>query len=103
MPRFMVSWEANPSAWPTDPKQILAILEGATSGGDQLLKAGAAKELGWFTPQKGYGIFEADSKARVLGMVQGFFPYYTQDVREIVPWESAKQAFLDSARQAATG
>ena len=34
-------------------------------------------------------------------MVQGFFPYYSQDVREVVPWESAKQAILDSARQAA--
>ena len=101
MPRYMVSWKANPSAWPTDPKQALAVLEGAFGGGDQLLKAGAAKELCWFTPQEGYGIFEADSKASVLGMVQGFFPYYSQDVREVVPWDSAKQAILDSARQAA--
>jgi hypothetical protein len=29
-------------------------------------------------------------------------PYYTQDVREIVPWEMGKKAILDSARQAAS-
>jgi hypothetical protein len=101
MARYMVTWKANPSAWPTEPKQVLDALEGATGGGDQLLAAGAIKELGWFTPQEGYGIFEADSKESILGMVQGFFPYYTQDVREIVPWEAGKQAILDSARQAA--
>ena len=101
MPRYMVTWKANPSAWPTDPKQTLAVLEGVFGGADQLLKAGAAKELNWFTPQEGYGIFETDSKASVLGMVQGFFPCYGQDIREVVPWESAKQAILDSARQAA--
>jgi hypothetical protein len=97
----MVSWKANPSAWPTDPKQTLTVIEGAIAGGDQLIKAGAAKELNWFTPQEGHGIFEAASKASLLGMVQGFFPYYSQDVREVVSWDSAKKAILDSARQAA--
>jgi len=102
MSSYMVLWRANPSAWPTDPKQALAVLEAATGGGDQLLKAGAAKEQGWFTAQEGYAMFEADSKDSVLGMVQGFFPYYTQDVREIVPWEAGKKAILDNARQAAS-
>lgn len=100
MPRYLVNWEANPSAWPTDPKQVLAVLEAVFGGGDQLLE-GAAEEISWLTPQEGYAIIEADSKATVLGMVQGFFPYYNQDVREAVPWGSAKQAILDSARQAA--
>ena len=101
MSRYMVTWKANPSAWPTDPKQSLTVIEGVIAGGDQLIKAGAAKELNWFTPQEGYGLFEADSKASVLGMVQGFFPYFSQDVREVVSWDSAKKAILDSARQAA--
>jgi len=97
----MVTWKANADVWPTDPKQALAVLEAAVGGGEQLLKGGAAKELNWVTPQEGYGIFETDSKASVLGMVQGFFPYYSQDVREVVSWESATKAILDSARQAA--
>ena len=68
MPNYMVFWKANPSAWPTDAKQALAALEGVTGGGDHLLKAGAIKELGWFTPQAGYAIFEADSKATCLNI-----------------------------------
>ena len=101
MSRYMVLWKANPTAWPTEPKQTLDILKGVTDGGDQLLASGALTELGWFTPQEGYGVFEADSKAAVLAMVQGFFPLYTQDIREIVSWESGKNAILESARQAA--
>ena len=101
MARYLVLYKANPSLWPTDPKQALAVLEGAVAGGDALLAAGALKELGWFTAQDGYGIFEADSKAMVLGMVEPFFPYYTQEILEIVPWDAAKQAILASARQAA--
>jgi len=102
MSRYVVLWRANPSAWPSDQKQVLAVLEGAAAGGDQLLKAGAAKELGWFTVQDGYAIIEADSKDRVLGMMQPFFPYYSQDIYEVVPWENGKQAILASARQAAS-
>jgi hypothetical protein len=102
MPRYMVSWSANPAAWSTDPKEALAALEGATGGGDQLLAGGSLKELGWFTAQDGFAVFEAESKESVLGMVQGFFPYYLMDVREIVPWEAGKQAVLESARRAAS-
>jgi len=101
MPRYMVLYKANPSAWPTDPKQAFAVLEGAIAGGDQLLKAGALKEVGWFTAQEGYAIFEADSKDKVLGMVNPFFPYYSQEIHEIVSWEKGKKELLASARMAA--
>ena len=102
MARYLVLFSANPAVWPTDPKQALAVLEGATAGGDHLLRSGGVKELGWFTAQNGYALFEADSKDKVLGMVQPFFPFYEQDIREIVSWEQGKQAILASARQAAS-
>ena len=101
MSRYLVLWKANPSAWPTDPKQLADILDGVTGAGSAMLASGAIAELGWLTPQEGYAVFEADSKAAVLGMVQGFFPLYTQDIHEIVPWEEGRTAILDSARQAA--
>ena len=41
MSRYMVSWKANPSAWPTDPKQALTVIEGAIAGGDQLIMKAA--------------------------------------------------------------
>src|SRR6476646_4947236 len=97
MPRYMVLWNAQVSAWPTDRKQVLTVLEGAVGGGDQLLKAGPMKGLGWFTPQKGYAVCESDSKAHVLGMLQAFCPYYDYDVHEMVPWEDGKRAMLESA------
>ena len=100
MPRYLIPWKANASAWPTDPKQILAILEGAVAGGEQLIKSGGV-EINWLGPQEGFAIIEAASKEVAMGMVQGFFPFYTRDVREFVPWEAGKKAILDSARQTA--
>src|SRR5881628_966087 len=70
VPRYLVLYRANPSVWPTDAKKALAVWEGTIAGGDHLLKTGALKEVGWFTPQEGYAIFESDSKEKVLGMVQ---------------------------------
>ncbi len=71
------------------------------AGGDQLLKMGSLKEVGWFGSQEGYAIFETDSKEKVLGMVSPFFPYYTQEIHEIVSWDKAKEALLSSARRVA--
>ena len=102
MARYLVLWSANPAAWPTDPKQSLAVLEGAAAGGDHLLRSGGAKEIGWLTAQSGYAIFDADSKDKVLGMVQPFYPFYQQEILEVVSWEEGKQALLASARQAAS-
>jgi hypothetical protein len=102
MASYLILWSANPAAWPTDPKQALAVLEGATAGGDMLLKAGALRELGWLSTEDGYAIADADSKDVVLGLIQPFFPMFTQKISEIVSWEKGKKAMLDSARQAAS-
>ena len=100
MNRYLVLYRANASVWPVDPKQGLAVLEAVFAGGDELLRTGAT-EISWFTAQEGYAIFEADSKDTVLAMIQPFFPFYSQDVHEIVPWDQAKNAMLERARQAA--
>ena len=100
MPRYLVLYRANPASWPTDPKQVLAQLERVVAGTNYLFKEGALKEVGWFTPQEGYAIFEAGSKEKVLELVQPFFPYYSQDIREIVSWEKGAQAILAGARAA---
>ncbi len=100
--KFMVLWQANAALWPTDPKQTLAVIEAATGAASEMIKAGLIKEQGWFTPQEGYGIFESDSKATILGLVQGFFPYFNQEIREIVPWDEGVKAIVESARQNAS-
>src|SRR5436190_20347519 len=96
MSRYLVLYRANASVWPVDSKQSLAVVEGVLAGGDELLRTGVATEIGWFTAQEGYAIFEADSKDTVLGMLQPFFPHYSQDVHEIVSWDRAKNAILES-------
>jgi hypothetical protein len=102
MSRYLVLWKANASVWPTDPKSMLAVLEAAAGGADQLRKSGAITDIGWLTTEEGCAIFEADSKADVLGMLQGFSPYYSQSVQEIAPWEAGMKSMLESARQAAS-
>jgi hypothetical protein len=102
MSKYMILYKAIPSAWPTDPKQVLAIWEGVISGSDQLFKEGQLKEVGWFTNTEGYAIVESDSKDKVLGIVNHFFPFYSQEIHEIVPWEKAKEALLASARMNAS-
>jgi hypothetical protein len=102
MSKYLVLWKANPATWPTDPKQALTSYQGATGGGDQLLKSGVAKEIGWLTNADGYAIFEADSKDKVLQALTPFHPLFTQTVQEIVPWEKGKEAILAGARMAAS-
>ena len=102
MPKYMALYKANPSSWPSDPKQVLTIIQGVVAGADQLFKMGALKEVGWFSPQEGYAIFEAESKDKVMEMVAGFFPLYSQEIREIVSWEKGKQALLAAAKMAAS-
>ena len=102
MARYLVLWKANAAAWPSDPQGVLTMWQAATSGGDHLLSTGALKELAWLTADEGFAIFEAESKAAVMGMIQPFFPHFSQDIREIVPWGDGKQAILASARQAAS-
>ena len=102
MATYMVLWKANPTAWPTDPKQTLQIIETVSGGADMLIKSGAIKELGWFSAESGYGIIEAPSKDVVIGIAQPFFPLYTNEIHEIVPWEAGVQAMVNSARMAAS-
>lgn len=103
MPRYLVTWKANAAAWPADPKQTLAILEMALGGGTQLRDSGMAKDIGMITAQDGFAIFEADSKATLIGAIQGFFPFYSQEVHEITEWDAGAKAILDNARQNAGG
>ena len=98
----MILFKANPTAWPSDPKQILAIWEGTMAGSDQLFKEGQLKEVGWFTNTEGYAVVESDSKDKVLEIVNHFFPFFSQEIHEIVPWERAKEALLTSARMDAS-
>ena len=74
MPRYIVHFNTNPSAWPSDPAQVLATWEAVMAGGSQLLEQGLFDEIGWVGNLEGYGLVEAESKASVIGLVNDSFP-----------------------------
>jgi hypothetical protein len=83
-------------------KQVLNLWQGVAAGADQLLKAGIAKEIGFFSEVEGYAIVEADSREKVMGAIAPFHPLFTQEIREMIPWERGRDAVLAGLRQAAT-
>jgi len=99
----MVTWKANGSVWPTDPKQKLAIIEMAMAGGNQLREMGMIKDIGWFSAQEGFAILEADSKAAAIGATSAFTPLFDQQLHEIAEWDAANNSMLETARQLASG
>jgi hypothetical protein len=97
---YQIHFKANPALWPTDPKEKLAISEGAFQGADDLLAAGAMQEVCWVSASEGYARVEASSAAGALAICAMFFPMFTQEIQELVPWNVAKEAILGAVRQA---
>ena len=102
MSRYMVLFKGNASVWPTDPKQALAVTEKVQAGADYLLKSGVLQEIGMFTATDGYGIVQADSKEKVLEVIAPFYPLFSQEIHEIVPWDKAKDGIIKGLRAAAS-
>ncbi len=100
MPRYMVNFKANPSAWPSDLKQGLAITEKIAAASQQLVSSGTVKEVGNFSESEGFAIIEADSKAKVMEITAPFFPLYSNEIREIVSLEEGNAAVLKGLRAA---
>ena len=97
---YQIHFKANPALWPTGPKEKLAISEGAFQGADDLLAAGAMQEVCWVSASEGYARVEANSAAGALAICAMFFPMFTQEIQELVPWNVAKEAILGAVRQA---
>jgi hypothetical protein len=101
MPKYIVHYEVNPSGWPSDPSEVLAMWEGALAGANQMLEQGLFEDISWVSNLEGYAVAEADSKAAVMRMVAAFFPLFTQDVMELTPHAEASAAILAGAKMAA--
>jgi len=101
MPKYIVHYKVNPSGWPSDPSEVLAMWEGALAGAKQMQEQGLFEEINWVSNLEGYAVTEADSKAAVIGRVAAFFPLFTQDVMELTPHAEASEAILAGAKMAA--
>ena len=97
---YQIHFKANPVLWPKDPKERLDYTEAMFQGADELIKAGVMQEVAWVSSSEGYARVESDSAAGALAVCAMFFPMYTQDVQELVPWDVAKDAIVRAVRQA---
>ena len=100
MATYQIHFKANPALWPTGPKEKLAISEGVFQGADDLLAMGAMQEVCWVSASERYARVEANSAAGALAVCAMFFPMFTQEIQELVPWNVAKKAILGAVRQA---
>ena len=93
MSRYLVSWEANSSRWPTDQKEIASMVEQFTGMTKQNLKEGKMTSFGEFVGGgKGYAIVEGNA-ADVYKDLMKAFPYFTFEVKEVITVEEVAEAF----------
>ena len=101
MSTYQIHFKANPALWPSDPKENLAVWEKATAGGEAMVASGAMHDLCLVTASEGYCRVTADSATAALSICATFFPMFTQEIQELVPWNIAKDTVLKAVRQAA--
>jgi len=95
MPHYITHFTCNPDAWPTDHEKAVALWEAMVGDADKLVKQdGPVKFTGWISNTEGYSLLEAGSKAEVIGMCARFWPFFHNDVMEIVPTSEAGRSVL---------
>ncbi len=100
MAKYIIRFQANPDAWPTDPAEVLKAWEGVVVGGTALLESGTLAEINYTSNLAGYAIMEATSKEAAIGLATPFFPLFNQEIDEAVPWAEATAAILGAAKAA---
>lgn len=103
MAKYVIRFQANPESWPTDPVERLALWEQVIAGAQGLLDSGTLSEINFTSNMADYTTLEAPSKAAPTSVAADFFPLFSQQVDEILPWDEAKAALLAGAKSAAGG
>ena len=84
-----------------DPVERLALWEGVIAGAEALLESGTLSEINFTSNMAGYTTLDAPSKEAAIEVGAAFFPLFSQEIDEVVPWVEAKAALLAGARSAA--
>lgn len=100
MPMYLCHYTCNPAAWPVDRKKEIEVWTSMVKDADMLAEGeGPVKFNGWITNTEGYALVEAKSKKEVILLCARFWPYFHNDIREIVPAHEAGEAILAGATQ----
>ena len=87
MPLYQLHYKANPTLWPSDPKENLEMWEESTHAAEALLESGSLHDLHLVTPTEGYARLTAESKTTALAIAASFFPMFTNEIVELIPLE----------------
>ena len=67
-----------------------------------LVEAGTLQAPDYISNTEGYVRVDADSKSAAIAVAAPFFPNWSVEIDELVPWAQAKEAILGAVRQAAS-
>jgi hypothetical protein len=100
VPHYINHFTCDPSAWPNDHAGEIEIWKKMVGDADQLVEEDSPVIFtGWISNTEGYVLLEADTKAEVIGVCARFWPYFHNDIMEIVPTAEAGPAILAGATE----
>ena len=98
MPMYLTHFKCEPSAWPTDHEEQVKIWGTMVKDAEQMVKdESAVKFTGWINNTEGYSLLEAESKTEAIGLCAQFWPYFHNEIMELVPTSEAGPAVLAGA------
>ena len=91
MGKYLVLWHRVSTAIPTDPEEHSKISKMIATSLDNWIKKGEIKEHGHFLDgASGYTIWEVEAE-ELLKNYTLFYPYYENEVHEIIPFKKSKE------------
>jgi len=93
MAKYFMTWEADESLWPTDPKELNALVSKLSEMVKQDMKEGKTSDWGIFVGgDKGYAISEGNALDLYKGL-QRFHPYINFMVHEVLSIDEVSEVW----------
>ena len=97
MGTYLVTWEANMSFFPTDPKERASLMMPMADRIKQNIKKGTTLSWGSFIGGgAGYSVVKG-SADEINQLMQSWVPYFRFDVREVFTIEEVEQSIKELA------
>ena len=93
MAKYLITWEADESLWPTDPKELGALRGKLMEMVKQGMKEGRTTDWGIFLGgDMGYSVAEGEA-LDLYKNLQQFHPYINFTVQEVLSIDELAEAF----------